>query len=78
MVERKDPPMSSDKGEDPYVAVPSQTQPEANGKPWNTTVSRRTGPLSPVAREGRGGGREGRGRGGVCVIEIYGCLAASS
>ncbi|XP_036954224.1 semaphorin-6A isoform X3 [Acanthopagrus latus] len=31
MVERKDPPMSSDKGEDPYVAVPSQTQPEANG-----------------------------------------------
>ncbi|XP_033475121.1 semaphorin-6A isoform X1 [Epinephelus lanceolatus] len=28
---RKDPPMSSDKGEDPYVAVPSQTQPEANG-----------------------------------------------
>ncbi|XP_036954222.1 semaphorin-6A isoform X2 [Acanthopagrus latus] len=30
MVERKDPPMSSDKGEDPYVAVPSQTQPEAN------------------------------------------------
>ncbi|XP_063346884.1 semaphorin-6A isoform X2 [Pelmatolapia mariae] len=31
MVERKDPPMSSDKGEDPYMAVPSQTQPEANG-----------------------------------------------
>ncbi|XP_030272708.1 semaphorin-6A isoform X1 [Sparus aurata] len=31
MVERKDPPISSDKGEDPYVAVPSQTQPEANG-----------------------------------------------
>ncbi|XP_075955710.1 semaphorin-6A isoform X1 [Anarhichas minor] len=31
MVERKEPPMSSDKGEDPYVAVPSQTQPEANG-----------------------------------------------
>ncbi|XP_034026520.1 semaphorin-6A isoform X1 [Thalassophryne amazonica] len=31
MVERKDPPMSSDKGEDPYLAVPSQTQPEANG-----------------------------------------------
>ncbi|XP_037632969.1 semaphorin-6A isoform X2 [Sebastes umbrosus] len=31
MVERKDPPMSSDKGEDPYVAVPSQTQPEATG-----------------------------------------------
>ncbi|XP_013858075.1 semaphorin-6A isoform X3 [Austrofundulus limnaeus] len=31
MVERKDPPMSSDKGEDPYVAVPSQTQAEANG-----------------------------------------------
>ncbi|XP_034728160.1 semaphorin-6A [Etheostoma cragini] len=31
MVERKDPPMSSDKGEDPYVAVPSQTQPEVNG-----------------------------------------------
>ncbi|XP_060894646.1 semaphorin-6A isoform X1 [Labrus mixtus] len=31
MVERKDPPMSSDKGEEPYVAVPSQTQPEANG-----------------------------------------------
>ncbi|XP_042343807.1 semaphorin-6A isoform X1 [Plectropomus leopardus] len=31
MVERKDPPMSSDKGEDPYIAVPSQTQPEANG-----------------------------------------------
>ncbi|TKS78266.1 Semaphorin-6A Semaphorin VIA [Collichthys lucidus] len=30
MVERKEPPMSSDKGEDPYVAVPSQTQPEAN------------------------------------------------
>ncbi|XP_024131042.1 semaphorin-6A isoform X3 [Oryzias melastigma] len=31
MVERKDPPMSSDKGEDPYLAVPSQTQSEANG-----------------------------------------------
>ncbi|XP_037536895.1 semaphorin-6A isoform X1 [Nematolebias whitei] len=31
MVERKDPPMSSDKGEDPYVAVPSQTQAEVNG-----------------------------------------------
>ncbi|XP_053181279.1 semaphorin-6A [Scomber japonicus] len=31
MVERKDPPMSSDKGEDPYMAVPSQTQPEPNG-----------------------------------------------
>uniref|UniRef100_A0A3Q3R5N2 Semaphorin-6A n=2 Tax=Monopterus albus TaxID=43700 RepID=A0A3Q3R5N2_MONAL len=31
MVERMDPPMSSDKGEDSYVAVPSQTQSEANG-----------------------------------------------
>ncbi|XP_061585403.1 semaphorin-6A isoform X4 [Cololabis saira] len=31
MVERKDPPISSDKGQDPYMAVPSQTQPEANG-----------------------------------------------
>ncbi|XP_068616725.1 semaphorin-6A [Brachionichthys hirsutus] len=31
MVERKEPPMSSDEGEDPYLAVPSQTQPEANG-----------------------------------------------
>ncbi|KAM9742962.1 semaphorin-6A isoform 2-T2 [Menidia menidia] len=31
MVERKDPPMSSDTGEDPYMAVPSQTQHEANG-----------------------------------------------
>ncbi|KAM9858928.1 semaphorin-6A [Aulostomus maculatus] len=31
MVERKDPTMSSEKGEDPYMAVPSQTQPEANG-----------------------------------------------
>ncbi|XP_015232621.1 PREDICTED: semaphorin-6A isoform X1 [Cyprinodon variegatus] len=28
---RKEPPMSSDKGEESYVAVPSQTQPEANG-----------------------------------------------
>ncbi|XP_056447525.1 semaphorin-6A isoform X2 [Gadus chalcogrammus] len=28
---RKDPPMSSGKGEDPYMAVPSQTLPEANG-----------------------------------------------
>lgn len=63
MVERKEPPISSDKGEDPYVAVPSQTQPEANGKPWNTTVSSRFGPLSPVAREG-GGGEGGRGREG--------------
>lgn len=36
MVERKEPPVSSDRGEEPYVAVPSQTQPEANGKkPWN-------------------------------------------
>ncbi len=51
--------MSSDKGEDPYVAVPSQTQPEANGKPWNTTVRSQFGPLSPVAREGEGRGREG-------------------
>ena len=59
--------MSSDKGEDPYVAVPSQTQPEANGKPWNTRVSRQTGPLSPVAREGRGGGEGGQGEGrGLC------------
>lgn len=58
------------------MAVPSQTQPEANGKPWNATVSSQFGPLSPVAREV---GREGRnGKGGVCVIEIYGCLAASS
>ncbi|KAK7933515.1 hypothetical protein WMY93_004411 [Mugilogobius chulae] len=32
MVERKDPPiLSSDKVEEPYLAVPSQTQPEANG-----------------------------------------------
>ncbi|XP_075875593.1 semaphorin-6A isoform X2 [Nelusetta ayraudi] len=31
MVERKEPPVSSDRGEEPYVAVPSQTQPEANG-----------------------------------------------
>lgn len=52
--------MSSDKGEDPYVAVPSQTQPEANGKPWNTTVRSRFGPLSPVAREGGGEGGKGR------------------
>lgn len=53
--------MSSDKGEDPYVAVPSQTQPEANGKPWNATVSSQVDPLSPVAREGRVGGG-----GGLC------------
>lgn len=64
MVERKDPPMSSDKGEDPYVAVPSQTQPEANGKPWNTTASSQSGPLSPVARKGRVGGERG-GVGGL-------------
>ncbi|XP_024908471.1 semaphorin-6A-like [Cynoglossus semilaevis] len=31
MVEQKDPPMISDKGEEPYVAVPSQTQPEGDG-----------------------------------------------
>ncbi|TNM89923.1 hypothetical protein fugu_004157 [Takifugu bimaculatus] len=31
MVEQKELPMSSDNGEDPYIAVPSQTQPEANG-----------------------------------------------
>ncbi|XP_061881513.1 semaphorin-6A isoform X4 [Entelurus aequoreus] len=31
MVERKDFPMSSDKGEDPYMAVPSQTLPEVDG-----------------------------------------------
>ncbi|XP_072290133.1 semaphorin-6A isoform X2 [Eucyclogobius newberryi] len=32
MVERKDPPtLSTDKVEEPYLAVPSQTQPEANG-----------------------------------------------
>uniref|UniRef100_A0A8C5GR21 Sema domain-containing protein n=1 Tax=Gouania willdenowi TaxID=441366 RepID=A0A8C5GR21_GOUWI len=31
MVERKETPMSSDQGEEPYMAVPSQTQPEANG-----------------------------------------------
>lgn len=30
MVEQQDPPMPSDKS-DPYMAVPSQTQPEANG-----------------------------------------------
>ncbi|KAM9810850.1 semaphorin-6A [Neosynchiropus ocellatus] len=31
MVEQKDTPMISDKGEDPFMAVPSQTLPEANG-----------------------------------------------
>lgn len=64
MVEQKELPMSSDNGEDPYIAVPSQTQPEANGKPWNTTVSRQFGPFSPVARKlrgGRGGGEVGLG-----------------
>lgn len=67
--------MSSDKGEDPYMAVPSQTQPEANGKPWNVTIA-----VSLVhchLWQGRGkGGIKGKGR--VCVIEIYGRLAASS
>lgn len=76
MVEQKELPMSSDNGEDPYIAVPSQTQPEANGKPWNTTVSRQFGPLSPVARKLGGGGWWGAGR--VCVIEIYCCITASS
>lgn len=79
MVEQKELPMSSDNGEDPYIAVPSQTQPEANGKPWNTTVSRQFGPLSPVARKLRGrGGREVGGGGETCVIEIYCCITASS
>lgn len=67
MVEQKELPMSSDNGEDPYIAVPSQTQPEANGKPWNTTASRQFGPLSPVARKlgvGGGRGRWGLGQGG--------------
>ncbi|XP_019743323.1 semaphorin-6A [Hippocampus comes] len=31
MVERKERPMSSETGEEPYMAVPSQTQPEADG-----------------------------------------------
>lgn len=52
--------MSSDKGEDPYMAVPSQTQPEPNGKPWNATVSSQFGPLSPVAREVGGKGERGK------------------
>lgn len=72
--------MSSDNGEDPYIAVPSQTQPEANGKPWNTTVSRQFGPLSPVARKlgEREGWEVGGGAGRACVIEIYCCITASS
>lgn len=34
LVEQKDPQVPSDK-KDPYVAVPSQPQQDANGKPWN-------------------------------------------
>lgn len=54
MVEQKELPVSSDKGEESYIAVPSQTQAEANGKPWN--ASKQFGPLSPVARDGGGEG----------------------
>ncbi|CAL8330691.1 unnamed protein product [Arctogadus glacialis] len=35
---RKDPPMSSGKGEDPYMAVPSQTLPEANAPAKTTQI----------------------------------------
>ncbi|CAB1321500.1 unnamed protein product [Coregonus sp. 'balchen'] len=37
MVEQADTPMPSD-NRDPYMAVPSQTQQDANGKPWNRKV----------------------------------------
>lgn len=38
MVEQADTPMPSD-NRDPYMAVPSQTQQDANGKPWNRKVN---------------------------------------
>ena len=79
MVEQKELPMSSDNGEDPYIAVPSQTQPEANGKPWNTTVSRQFASIVTCGKEAAGEGRGGGwGAGRMYVIEIYCCITASS